>query len=69
MCSDEIHEEGKGAERRVAIAAQGLSKAYHIYDTPQHRLWQMLWGGRRKFYRDYLAVQNVDLTVYGGETV
>ena len=52
----------------VAIQASGLGKAYLIYEKPQDRLKQMLlrW---RCFYREYWAVQDVDLTIRKGETV
>lgn len=52
----------------VAIQASGLGKAYLIYDKPQDRLKQMILRWRR-FYREYWAVQDVDLTIRRGETV
>ncbi|MDJ0868823.1 MAG: ABC transporter ATP-binding protein [Myxococcota bacterium] len=56
-------------ERAIAICAQGLTKTYHVYARPQDRLLQMLWRGHRRFYRDFHAVRDVDLTIYRGETV
>jgi lipopolysaccharide transport system ATP-binding protein len=53
----------------LAIDARGLSKVYHVYSRPQDRLWQMLWPGRRRFYRPFTAVEGVDLQVRHGETV
>lgn len=53
----------------LAIEARGLTKVYHVYDRPQDRLKQMLWPGRRRFYREFFAVRCVDLTVWRGETV
>lgn len=53
----------------LAIAARGLSKAYRVYARPQDRLWQMLWRGRRSFYREFPAVSDVDLEIRHGETV
>ncbi len=52
----------------VAIQASALGKAYLIYEKPQDRLKQMLlrW---RTYYREYWAVQDVDLTVHQGESV
>jgi len=52
----------------IAIAAEGLGKAYLIYKRPQDRLWQMIFRSRI-FYDQYWAVQNLDLTVRKGETV
>lgn len=53
----------------LAISARSLTKAYHIYAHPQDRLKQMLWRGHRTFYREFIAVRDVDLDVYRGETV
>lgn len=52
-----------------AISARGLTKAYQIYHKPIDRLKQMIWHGRRTYYRQFLAVRNVDLDVHRGETV
>jgi ABC-type polysaccharide/polyol phosphate transport system ATPase subunit len=53
----------------LVIGARGLSKAYAIYDRPQDRLKQMLWRNRRRFYREFWALRDVDLDVYRGETM
>lgn len=53
----------------IAIRARGLSKCYPIFDRPEDRLKQMFSFGRRKYYREFWAVRDVDLDVYRGETV
>jgi lipopolysaccharide transport system ATP-binding protein len=53
----------------VAIEAIKLSKAYAIFKRPQDRLKQMLWRGRRKYYEEFWALRDVDLTISKGETV
>lgn len=53
----------------VVIEAEGLGKAYAIFKRPQDRLKQMLFRGRRKFYDEYWALRDVNLTVRRGETV
>ncbi len=52
-----------------AIKTQNLSKSYHIYRKPADRLKQMLFLGRKKFYDEYWALQNVSLEVKKGETI
>jgi len=52
-----------------AIRLSGVSKRYRIYDRPEDRLKQMLWRGRREFFREFEAVKPLDLTVYKGQTV
>ncbi len=37
--------------RELAIWARRLTKVYHVYASPRERLKQMLWRGRRDFYR------------------
>jgi lipopolysaccharide transport system ATP-binding protein len=53
----------------TAIEAHGLTKIYEVYAHPSDRLKQMLWHGRRRFYREFCAVRGVDLEVARGETV
>lgn len=52
----------------VAIRARGLGKAYHIYRKPEDRLKQMLFRSRR-YFREYWALQGVDVDIARGETV
>ncbi len=57
------------ADELLAIRLRGVSKVYQVYAQPQDRLKQMLWRGRRRFYREFHAVHGVDLDVWRGETV
>ena len=58
-----------GGPAPLAIEARGLGKTYPIYDRPQDRLKQMLWPGRKRFHREFVAVRGVDLEVGRGECV
>lgn len=60
---------GELAKGDLAIEAKGLGKTYQIYARPQDRLWQMLRGGEKKYYREFAAVHGVDLAVRRGETI
>lgn len=51
-----------------AIEARGLGKTFRLYDRPQDRLRQMFSLGR-KFHREFVAVQDVDLRVEQGQCV
>jgi lipopolysaccharide transport system ATP-binding protein len=53
----------------LAISVNGVSKIYQIYDRPQHRLWQSLVRGRRRFYREFRALNNVTFDVRKNEVV
>lgn len=63
MSSDSVDESG------IAIRLQAVGKTYHIYDKPHDRLKQMVWPGRRRFYREFHAMRGVDLEIRRGETV
>lgn len=53
----------------IAIKVAGLGKCYHLYDAPRHRLLQILFGGKRKFFREYWALSDVSFDVRKGETI
>lgn len=52
-----------------AIRTRGLGKAYSIYARPHHRLLQGLIGTRRKLYREFWALRDIDFEVPRGETL
>lgn len=52
---------------RVVVDARGLSKRFHIYERPHHRLLELL-GGRTRA-QEFWAVRDADLRVQEGETV
>ncbi|MGE8154671.1 ABC transporter ATP-binding protein [Pseudomonas vancouverensis] len=51
------------------IEVVGLEKAYHIYDAPHDRLKQIFLGWKRNYYRDFLALKNVNFEVLKGQSV
>jgi ABC-type polysaccharide/polyol phosphate transport system ATPase subunit len=57
MCSD------------IAISVKNISKTYQIYSKPQDRLKQALFRGRRKYYKDFKALDDVSFDVKKGETI
>lgn len=53
----------------IAIKLNRVGKTYRIYNRPEDRLKQMLMRGFRTYFREFKALQGVDLTVHKGETV
>lgn len=53
----------------TVIQCTGLGKCYHIYDSPQLRLKQAIWRGRRKYFREFWALRDVNLEVSRGESL
>lgn len=53
----------------VVVKAAGLSKCYHLYDRRSDRLKQMLFRGRKSFYREFWALRDISFEVKRGESV
>jgi len=43
----------------IAISVKKLSKKYHLYATPQHRLKEALHPFRKKYHRDFWALKDI----------
>jgi lipopolysaccharide transport system ATP-binding protein len=52
-----------------AIRVRGVAKAFPIYRKPHHRLLQMLSRDKQRWYREFQALRDIDLTIARGETV
>ncbi|MBD1876538.1 ABC transporter ATP-binding protein [Nodosilinea sp. FACHB-131] len=52
----------------IAISVSNLSKCYQIYDKPQDRLFQMLAGQKRQYFREFWALKDISFEVKKGET-
>jgi lipopolysaccharide transport system ATP-binding protein len=53
----------------AAVKVENLSKCYHIYDQPRHRLFQMLFRGRRQYYREFWAIHDLSFSIKRGQIV
>ncbi len=53
----------------VSIDVRDVSKCYHIYARPQDRLLQLFLGRKRRFYQEFWALKDINLTVRRGESV
>src|SRR4051812_8826378 len=53
----------------VAVAVQNLGKAYRIFAKPADRLKQALFRGRRNYYREHWALQDVSFEIKRGESI
>jgi lipopolysaccharide transport system ATP-binding protein len=52
-----------------AIQAENLGKCYRIFDSPQARLVQGLWGRRRQLYQEKWALRGVSFELPIGQTL
>ena len=53
----------------IAIKVQNVRKCFQVYDKPQDRLKQSLWRGKKRLYREFVALEDVSFQVKKGETV
>lgn len=53
----------------AVIRARGLGKSYRLYDRPGDRLRELLSPSRRRWHREFWALQGLDLEVKKGECV
>ncbi|MEF3168546.1 MAG: ABC transporter ATP-binding protein [Deltaproteobacteria bacterium] len=56
-------------QAEYVIRARGLGKCYHIYDRPQDRLKQFLARGRKRYFREFWAIRDLDFDIRKGEVV
>lgn len=52
----------------VSIRVNGVSKSYQMYEQPVHRLWQSFLGNRKRLYKEFWALSDIDFTVEKGTT-
>ncbi|MDX8391174.1 MAG: ABC transporter ATP-binding protein, partial [Mariprofundaceae bacterium] len=52
-----------------AIRVKNIGKTYQIYDKPQDRLKQSFWRGRKQYYREFKALDEISFEVKKGESV
>ena len=50
----------------LAISFTDVSKVYHTYSTPQHRLLEILSGGRKRYAHETRALDNVSFSLKKG---
>ena len=53
----------------VAIAVDHVSKIYRLYDKPSDRLWQALWGGSKAYFKEFVAVSDINFSLRKGEVM
>ena len=56
-------------DENIALRVTDVGKRYEIYDKPSHRLWQMLCGGKKQYFKEFWALNEVSIDVRKGECV
>ncbi|MEI6734305.1 MAG: ABC transporter ATP-binding protein [Comamonadaceae bacterium] len=53
----------------VAISVDHVGKTYRLYDKPSDRLWQILRGSKRQYFKEFTAVSDIDFRLNKGEVL
>lgn len=53
----------------IAISVKNLSKKYHLYESPQHRLKEALHPFRKKYHREFWALKSASFDIQKGKCV
>ena len=53
----------------VVISLKNIGKCYEMYRKPFHRLWQTLSRGKRQFYKEFWALNDISFDIQCGECV
>lgn len=56
-------------KNNVVISVDAVSKVYHMYDAPYHRLLQLFARGNKSYFKEFAALKDVSFEVFKGETV
>lgn len=51
------------------IEVKNISKLYEIYEKPIHRLLQMMFMGHKSFYKEFYALNNINIKVQKGKCI
>ncbi len=53
----------------VVFQVRNVSKVFEMYSRPAHRLLQTLFAGRKRFYREFRALNDISFDIRRGEAV
>ena len=53
----------------IVLSVRNVSKCFEMYEKPVHRLYQTLCAGKKKFYKEFWALRDINFDVHRGECV
>ena len=53
----------------IALSVKNVSKCFEMYEKPVHRLYQTLFAGKKKFYKEFWALKDINFEIRRGECV
>ena len=55
--------------QELAVNLEGVCKYFQIYEKPHHRLLQGIYRGRKQFFKEFKALDDITFQIRKGETV
>lgn len=56
-------------EDDVVLSVRNVSKCFEMYEKPVHRLYQTLFAGHKRFYKEFWALRDISFDVHRGECI
>ena len=56
-------------EGDIVLSVRNVSKCFEMYEKPVHRLYQTLCAGKKRFYKEFWALKDINFEVRKGECV
>ncbi len=53
----------------VVFQVRNISKVFEMYSRPVHRLFQTLFAGHKRFYKEFRALNDISFDIHRGEAV
>lgn len=53
----------------IVLSVRSVSKCFEMYEKPVHRLYQTLFAGSKKFYKEFWALKDISFDVHRGECI
>lgn len=53
----------------TVISVNNVSKCFEMYQVPAHRLWQTLCMGKKRFYKEFWALKDINFELKKGECI
>ena len=57
------------SDNDIVLSVKNVSKCFEMYEKPVHRLYQTLCAGKKRFYKEFWALRDINFEVRKGECV
>ena len=57
------------SSEQISIRVRNISKCFEMYEKPVYRLYQTIFAGHKKFFKEFWALRDVDFEVKKGECI